>query len=136
MKAVVRHLYEVDVLGPGYAGRNKGMKRTDSEEKAVLRSSEVKRSLTLFQRTLIFSDDGPHFHAPALDIDGIHCELKPSSTKGNFHLYIDKPMSWSHYVKLLAVLREVGIIDDDFYNCSIQDKKTMLRIRDKKHDPK
>lgn len=74
-------------------------------------------------------------HAPALDIDGIHCELKESSTPGNFHLYIDKPMPWSDYAKLLKTLYEVGIIEEAFYAMCIRDGASFLRTKHKEQDP-
>lgn len=48
-------------------------------------------------------------HKPILDID-LPCVLLPSSTKGHFHLFIDRPLSRELYLKLLEVLCECGII--------------------------
>lgn len=52
-------------------------------------------------------------HRPVLDID-FDAALLPSSTKGHFHLYLDKPMPWADYAKLIAVLAEVGIIEPGY----------------------
>ena len=117
MKSVVRQLYKVKTLKK-YRTKKQEMSRTDNPEKATLRSSEIKQVIGhgRIARTLLIlkEDENLHAHAPALDIDGINCVLKPSSTEGNFHLYIDKPMSWDHYRELLGVLYKVGIIEDGF----------------------
>lgn len=65
-------------------------------------------------------------HAPALDID-LPCELVASSTPGHFHLYIDKPMSWEEYRILLHALAAVGIIEQGYYEASVQQGQTFLR---------
>lgn len=84
---------------------------------------------------LVFSREERVLHAPAIDIDGIHCELIPSSTEGNYHLYIDKPMPWTDYVKLLQVLFDVGIIEKGYFHASLEAEQSFLRIRHKKYDP-
>jgi hypothetical protein len=66
------------------------------------------------------------WHAPTLDID-LPCELIPSSTKGHFHLIIDKPMPWSDYVLLLSTLAKVGIIEDGYFNVSLARGETHIR---------
>lgn len=113
-------------------GEQKKHTRVDSIEEANLRSSEVE--IVGWKNTLLFNREPETLHAPALDIDGIHCEVVPSSTKGNYHLYIDKPMSWENYKKLLKVLVEVGILEEDYYKASIADGKTFLRVKHDKHD--
>jgi len=67
-----------------------------------------------------------NYHRPLLDID-LPVELIPSSTPGKFHLYIDAPMFWNEYEKLLKVLEEVGILEPGYVNASIERKATMLR---------
>lgn len=52
-------------------------------------------------------------HMPVLDIDHM-CHLYPSETEGHFHLYIDVPISWEDYEKVLAVLGEVGILEPGY----------------------
>ncbi len=138
MKATERQLYKVTSLGRG-GYHAVGLKQTNSEDKAVLRSSRVKRTLSSLKRILVFDSEdqrGQILHAPAIDIDGIHCELKPSSTEGNYHLYIDKPMPWDDYVELLTVLHKVGIIETGYYHASLEAEQSFLRIRHKRHDPK
>jgi len=53
-------------------------------------------------------EDG--YHRPALDID-LPCELVKSSTKDHFHLYIDKPLTFNAYRRLIAALVEAEIMD-------------------------
>jgi len=70
--------------------------------------------------------DGSGMHAPALDIDW-PCQLIESSTPGHFHLYIDKRLTWAQYVKVLNVLAEVGILEQNYVAASIRDGATILR---------
>jgi hypothetical protein len=75
---------------------------------------------------LISSDCGQGVHAPVLDID-FRCRLFPSSTDGCFHLYIDKPMAWDTYEKLLLAMQEAGILQPGFVKNSIARKATFVR---------
>ena len=127
-----RVLYKAQKLRDEYGAVTKTkMERVEDEKLANLRSSEVE--IVGWKNTLLFNREPETLHAPALDIDGIHCELIPSSTKGNFHLYIDKPMSWEDYKKLLKVLAEVGIIEENYYKASLKDEKTLLRTKPDKY---
>jgi hypothetical protein len=65
-------------------------------------------------------------HAPALDID-MEARLIPSSTPGHYHLYIDKPMTWRKYKKLLKVMAKVGILQQGYVNSAIRNGYTALR---------
>jgi len=135
MKSVERQLYSAESLN-GYRDRIKGLETTNSPEKAVLRSSLITRSFIGGVKALLIQEEKENLHAPALDIDGINCEVRPSSTEGNFHLYIDKPMSWDDYTKLMKVMYEVGILEKGFYEMSVEAGMSFLRVRDRKHDPK
>lgn len=127
---VQRLLYKARNIAADYGRSRKELCRVETEEEANLRSSEV--SIGWVGKTFIkFREE---LHAPALDIDKIHCELIPSSTKGNWHLYIDKPMPWEDYVKLLKVLVDVGIIEEGFYTQSMAEGRSTLRVRNKKYD--
>ena len=66
-------------------------------------------------------------HKPVLDID-LPVVVLPSSTEGHSHLFIDKGMSWSQYVKLLDVLVDVGIIEEGFRNASVARGHTAVRL--------
>lgn len=76
----------------------------------------------------------PELHAPVLDFD-FPCELLPSSTYGNNHLYINTPMSWENYEKLLGTLCEVGLIQEGFYRAAIKNKQTIVRKPGTHKDP-
>lgn len=78
--------------------------------------------------------DGSGMHAPALDIDW-PCQLIESSTPGHFHLYIDKPLTWAHYVKLLTVMAEVGLLEEGYVGASLRDGATILRRPGVKKEP-
>lgn len=69
---------------------------------------------------------GQEYHCPTLDID-LECELHESTTPGHFHLYIDKPMRWDRYKDLLDVLYDLDIIQQGFYEMSLERKATFLR---------
>ncbi len=66
-------------------------------------------------------------HRPILDID-FAAELIPSSTEGHFHLYLDKPMTWKQYRKLLGVLAEVGVIEHGYAQASIERGYSSTRL--------
>lgn len=66
-------------------------------------------------------------HRPILDID-FPAELIPSSTDGHFHLYLDKPMTWKQYKKLLNVLSEVGVIEHGYARASIDRGYSSTRL--------
>lgn len=65
-------------------------------------------------------------HAPAIDLD-LPCRLLPSSTKGNFHLYIDQPTSWFRYRVLLWAMYKAGFVQKGFYKLSVKRGATFLR---------
>lgn len=66
------------------------------------------------------------YHKPVLDFD-FSCELIPSSTTGNFHLYINKVIHWQDYQDLLMVMRKCGILQKGFVNNSITKGATFVR---------
>ncbi|AVP42732.1 hypothetical protein SEA_SCHOOLBUS_77 [Mycobacterium phage SchoolBus] len=65
-------------------------------------------------------------HIPILDLD-MDAMLLRSSTYGHYHLYIDKPMSWENYCKLLDVMAEVGILEQGYVDVS--KKRSMTQVR-------
>lgn len=75
----------------------------------------------------VVSSESLDGHRPLLDLD-FPAALVPSSTPGHHHLYIDKPMSWDDYVKLLDVLAEVGLLEPGFVSASKQRRATFLRL--------
>lgn len=67
-------------------------------------------------------------HTVMLDID-LPAYLIPSSTEGHYHLYIDTPMPWRKYKRLLKELARAGIIETGYYKASVRRKHTALRMR-------
>lgn len=115
---VRRLYYHSNHLGVAYEkGDVEERVMVKSKEEANLISSETDASSTAFPT-----------HMPTLDID-MPCHLKESETPGHFHLLIDRPMSWTQYVKLLSVLEEVGIISTGYYNASIERGATFLALK-------
>lgn len=66
-------------------------------------------------------------HRPILDID-FDAALIPSTTEGHFHLYLDRPMTWKQYKRLLSVLAEVGIIEEGYAYASIERGYSSTRL--------
>lgn len=75
----------------------------------------------------VYESYATKYHIPVLDID-MPCALFPSSTEGKFHLYIDCPMTFEEYTKLLTVMAEVGILEFGFVGASIAKGHTALRL--------
>lgn len=67
------------------------------------------------------------FHRPVLDLD-FPAHVVPSSTPGHGHLYLDKVLKWSDYVKVLEVLGEVGILEPGYVSASIAREFTSVRL--------
>jgi hypothetical protein len=67
------------------------------------------------------------FHRPILDLD-MDAHLVPSSSAAHHHLYLDKVLKWSDYVKLLDVLAELGIIEPGYRDASIAREFTAVRL--------
>ena len=100
------------------------------DEANVVSSCQRKMSFTFDQDAKegepIFIDRG-HLHTPVLDID-IPATLVPSSTPGKNHLYLDVPMSWDQYTKLLDVMAEVGILEPGYVSASKKRGFTAVRL--------
>ena len=67
-------------------------------------------------------------HAPVLDLD-VPAKMIPSSTEGHHHLYIDVPMTWRKYKKLLRTLGKVGILEPGYVGASISRGRSHARLR-------
>lgn len=72
-------------------------------------------------------------HKVVIDLDH-DAKLVPSSTPGHHHLFIDKPMSWDNYVRLLCVLAEVGLVEPGYVSASIDRGHTSVRLPHVKRD--
>ena len=66
-------------------------------------------------------------HAPAIDMD-LPVLVVPSTTPGHSHVYIDHELSWDNYLRLLAVLVDVGLVQQGFYNSALRRGTTLLRL--------
>lgn len=66
-------------------------------------------------------------HAPAIDVD-LPVHAIPSSTPGHSHLYFDVELSWPDYLRLLRVIRDIGILQDGFYRSAKSRGTTLLRL--------
>ena len=66
-------------------------------------------------------------HTVAIDLDH-RARLVPSSTEDHGHLYIDKVMPWSDYLKLLRVMAEVGLVEPGYVSASERRLATHLRM--------
>lgn len=67
------------------------------------------------------------YHRPILDLD-FDAHLVPSTSAAHHHLYLDKVLKWSDYVKLLDVLAEVGLIEPGYRDASIAREFTAVRL--------
>jgi hypothetical protein len=81
------------------------------------------------EATLVVSmlEDDPNMHMPALDLDGMEVFVVPSSTPGNYHLYINRPMTWQQYKRLMKVMVDVGLVQRGYYDASVRRGYSALR---------
>lgn len=70
-------------------------------------------------------------HLPLFDFD-FPCKLIKSSTKGHFHLYVNKPVAWIHLYPLIIAMRNAGLLDVEWANIAIRDKQMLLRTANTK----
>jgi hypothetical protein len=75
-----------------------------------------------------------NMHTPVLDID-VPAQLVPSSTPGNHHLFLDVPMTWEQYQKLIDVMAEVGILQPGYVLASKARGFTAVRLPWRKKGP-
>lgn len=57
--------------------------------------------------------EGSDRHMPVIDLD-LECALVPSSQPGNFHLYINRQMTWEQYVNILKALEAAGVVQTGY----------------------
>lgn len=111
-----RQLAKMEDKKPGDYSENQ-LTEVNDLERADLVTSQVK------------TPDGTVVgHAPVLDIDKINVQVVPSTTPGNYHLYIDRVMDWKKYERLLTALYECGIIEYEYYYLAIRQKYTAVRL--------
>lgn len=68
-----------------------------------------------------------NLHAPVLDLDVPHV-LVPSTTPGHAHLYLDVPMTWRRYKRLLRALARAGVVEKGYVKASLRRKHTAVRV--------
>lgn len=66
-------------------------------------------------------------HAPVIDID-LPIRAIASTTDDHWHLYIDKPMSWRKYKRLLRALVAAGVVEKGYYRASKERGGTQVRL--------
>lgn len=66
-------------------------------------------------------------HYPVLDLDIPH-QYYESTTPGHGHLYIDHPISWRDYKRLLRILARAGIIEEGYYSAALSRGYTSVRV--------
>jgi hypothetical protein len=71
-------------------------------------------------------EDKPGWHTVMLDLD-LNSYLVESSTRGHYHLYVDMPLRWREYKRLLRALMKAGLIERGFYKASVKRRATHLR---------
>jgi hypothetical protein len=69
---------------------------------------------------------GEDMHRVVLDLD-MEALLVPSSTKGHYHLILDKVVPWEIYQELLMALARAGIISSGYAEASIIKGATWIR---------
>ena len=116
IEAPQRRLYYNRMLAEGkgtYGGGNTNIVEVDSENEANLISS------------LTVNDT----HAPVIDLD-LPARLLPSKTPGHFHLYLDVEMPHDDYFKLLKVMSEVGLVEEGYYQASVNQQSSFVRTQE------
>lgn len=90
--------------------------------------TKVRKETSAVLANLVSSelDDKRGWHTPMLDID-LPARLIESSSPGHYHLYIDKPMPWWKYKRLMRALMMAGIIEKNYYKMSVKRKGSHLR---------
>lgn len=91
---------------------------------------EVRTPVTdLAQAVLVSSemDDGSRRHRPVLDLD-LPAFVLPSSTPGHVHLFIDRPMGWVRYQRLLEALADAGLVERNYVAASTRRRQTGVRV--------
>lgn len=95
----------------------------------ILGSAPPKETYTNFwdDRTIQATiDKAKGKHRILLDLDVPHTYV-PSTTNGHGHLIIDVPQDWDTYMKLLLLLRDMGVLQYGYVDASGKRGETWLR---------
>ena len=71
---------------------------------------------------------------PVIDLD-VPVRYVPSTTEGHGHLYIDHPIKWGAYKKLLHALKEAGLVEEGYVKACISHGYTIVRLPWIKKEP-
>lgn len=74
------------------------------------------------------------WHLPVFDLD-FDCELKPSSSPGKYHLFLNRPVPWSKYVKVLEAMAEAGLLERGWVDAAKRQGYAVLRAKPNKGTP-
>jgi hypothetical protein len=77
--------------------------------------------------TISSRDATTGLHRPLIDVD-VPAWLIPSSTPGRGHLYVDKPMTWRQYRRILRALYKAGILEKRSWQASCGARMTLVRV--------
>lgn len=67
------------------------------------------------------------WHLPVFDLD-YEAQLVPSKTQGHFHLYLNKPITWRQYKRVLRAMAAAGLIQKNYYRQSRRRGQAFVRI--------
>jgi hypothetical protein len=77
--------------------------------------------------SLMVGGRGEGEHMPVIDCD-YPVYVVPSSTPGHYHLYLNKPISWKHYRRVLRAMSHAGLIEPGYYRASLKRRLTRVRL--------
>lgn len=107
--------------------RRKFYKDVQWQNEYGIETGIVRTPATEEDAEVVSSEIGGGQHCPVLDID-VPAYLVPSSTPGHSHLYIDLPMSWRTYRRLLRALARAGVLEKTYVDASIRRRHTAVRV--------
>lgn len=58
-------------------------------------------------------------HLPVIDLD-FPCRLVESGTPGKFHLYLERPVEFGKFVKVLHAMAEAGLVEWGFHDVTLE----------------
>lgn len=67
------------------------------------------------------------WHKPVLDID-YSADLVPSKTPGHYHLYLNKPVEWRDYKRLIKALAKARLIEKGYAKAALRRRQTFVRM--------
>lgn len=114
--ALHRILRRIEVWDADYGG---------TDEVAVAESDRSRADVVTSQLA-----ENPKLHAPLFDLDIPHFYY-PSSTQGHGHLYLDKPVTWRQFKRVLRAMYLAGLIEKGYYQATKRRGYATLRLPEK-----